>query len=52
MNYISYNLNLILQPFLFEQNVATTRATVVATVSRFFNQLVGLNGLYDFAVVW
>jgi hypothetical protein len=51
MNYISYNLNQLLQPFLFEQNVATTRSTVAATVSRFFNQLVGLNGLYDYAVV-
>ncbi len=51
MNYISYNLDQILQPFLFEPNVATTRATVLATVSRFFNQLVGLNGLYDFAVI-
>ena len=51
MNYISYNLNQILQPFLFEQNVTTTRSTVLSTVSRFFNSLVGLNGLYDYAVV-
>ncbi len=51
MNYISYNLDVILKPFLFEPNVSTTRATVTATVSRFFNQLVGLNGIYDFAVV-
>ena len=51
INYIAYHLENLLKPFLFEQNVATTRATVAATVSLFFNRLVGLNGLYDFAVV-
>jgi phage tail sheath protein FI len=51
MNYISYNLDIILKPFLFEPNISTTRATAKATVERFFNSLVGLNGLYDFVVV-
>ena len=51
INYISYHLENLLKPFLFEQNVATTRATVAATCSLFFNRLVGLQGLYDFGVV-
>jgi hypothetical protein len=51
INYIAYNLDVILKPFLFEPNVATTRATARATTERFFNALVGLNGVYDFAVV-
>jgi hypothetical protein len=51
MNYIAYNLDNILKPFLFEPNTATTRATVTVTVQKFFTQLVSLNGLYDYAVV-
>jgi phage tail sheath protein FI len=50
-NYIAYNLDNLLKPFLFEQNVASTRATAAATCERFFNRLVGLNGLYDYAVI-
>ena len=51
INYIAYNLDLIMKPFLFEPNVTATRATVAATATRFFNSLVLRNGLYDFAVV-
>jgi Phage tail sheath C-terminal domain len=49
--YIAYHLDLILKPFLFEQNVTATRNTVKNTCDRFFSSLVQLNGLYDFAVV-
>jgi hypothetical protein len=49
--YISYHLDLILKPFLFEQNTTGTRATVKTTCVRFFSSLVQLNGLYDFVVV-
>jgi len=51
VNYVAYNLDLILKPFLFEPNTATVRATVTTTVQRFFSGLVALSGLYDFAVV-
>jgi Phage tail sheath C-terminal domain len=51
INYIAYNLDIIMKPFLFEPNVLITRATAKSTAERFFNQLVGLNGIYDFAVV-
>lgn len=51
INYIAYNLDNILKPFLFEPNVSVTRATAKSTVERFLNQLVGLNGVYDYAVV-
>ncbi len=50
-NYIAYNLDLILKPFLFEQNVTAIRATAAATCQRLFSSLVQLNGLYDYAVV-
>lgn len=50
-NYIAYHLDLILKPFLFEQNVTATRHTVKNTCDRFFSSLVQLNGVYDFAVV-
>lgn len=51
INYIAYQLDVILKPFLFEQNIANTRQAALAVVERFFNQLVGLNGLYDYSVV-
>ena len=49
--YVSYHLDLILKPFLFEQNTTATRATVKTTCVRFFSSLVQLNGVYDFVVV-
>jgi len=51
INYINYNLDIIFKPFLFEPNTTTVRKTVTATAERFFDSLVGLNGLYDYAVV-
>jgi hypothetical protein len=51
VNYIAYQLDVILKPYLFEQNVLSTRTSALNTVERFFNQLVGLNGLYDYSVV-
>jgi Phage tail sheath C-terminal domain len=51
VNYIAYNVDNILKPFIFEPNTHTTRATARIVVERFFAGLVGLNGLYDFAVV-
>jgi hypothetical protein len=51
VNYVAYNLDTILKPFLFEPNTATVRATAASTCERFFTQLISLNGLYDFAVV-
>ena len=51
MNYIAYNLDLIVKPFLFEPNTTTTRANARIIVEKFFSQLVSLNGLYDYAVV-
>jgi phage tail sheath protein FI len=51
VNYIVYQLDLILKPFLFEQNVTSTRNSVQSTCARLFSSLVQLNGLYDFAVV-
>lgn len=51
MCYIAYNLDNILKPFLFEQNVSSTRQSAAAVTESFLNSLVGLNGLYDYAVV-
>lgn len=49
--YISYNLDLITKPYLFEQNDAGTRNSASNTVSQFFNTLVGLRAISDYAVV-
>jgi hypothetical protein len=51
INYIAYHLDVILKPYLFEQNITNTRTSAKHTVERFFNGLVGLNGLYDYSVV-
>ena len=50
-NYISYTLDILMKPFLFEPNITATRLNAANTVSRFFVNLVALNALYDFAVV-
>jgi hypothetical protein len=49
--YLSYNLNNLAQPFLFEQNDSTTRANVTAVFSSYIQTLVGLRAIYDFSVV-
>jgi hypothetical protein len=50
-NYLKYNLDNIVKPFLFEQNDSQTRASAQATVSGFLNGLVGLQALSDYAVI-
>ena len=51
INYLSYNLNIIALPFLFEQNDAITRANVVNVFNGFMGTLITARALYDFAVV-
>ncbi len=50
-NYLKYNLDNLLKPFLFEQNDDQTRTSARVTVERFLNTLVGLRALDDYAVV-
>jgi len=50
-NYLKYNLDNIVKPFLFEQNDVQTRASAESTVAGFLNGLVGLQALSDYAVV-
>ena len=49
--FLSWNLNQLAQPFLFEQNDATTQANVTAAFNAYLQSLVGLRALYDFSVV-
>lgn len=51
VNYLSYNLDNILKPFLFEQNDSQTQSAVTAVVTNFLNGLVSLQGITDYAVV-
>ena len=51
VNYLSYNLDNILKPFLFEQNDSQTQSAVTAVVTGFLNGLVSLQGVQDYAVV-
>lgn len=51
VNYLSYNLNNLAQPFLFEQNDVITRTNVAAAFISYMQSLVGLRALYDFSVV-
>jgi phage tail sheath protein FI len=51
INYLSYNLNTLAQPFLFEPNDQQTRQSVTNTFNSFMGNLVGLRALYDYAVV-
>ena len=50
INYIRYNLNILVQPFLFEPNDAETRDSVTVTCNRFLGELLGKRALYDFGV--
>lgn len=50
-NYLKYNLDNLVKPFLFEQNDIQTRDSARVTVERFLNGLVGLSALEDYAVV-
>jgi hypothetical protein len=50
-NYLKYNLDNIVKPFLFEQNDEQTRSSAQATVESFLNGLVGLRALEDYVVL-
>lgn len=50
VNYLRTSLDLLVKPFLFEQNDVQTRDSVRMSVDRFLNGLVGLRGLEDYAV--
>ncbi len=50
-NYLRYQLNNLVQPFLFEPNDTTTRKSVLDACNRFLSELITLRGLYDFLVV-
>jgi len=50
INYIRYNLDNAVQPFLFEPNDTETRDSAKITVDRFLGDLVGKRGLFDYAV--
>jgi hypothetical protein len=50
-NYVRYQLNNLVQPFLFEPNDTATRKAVLNACNSFFSELVTLRGLYDFLVV-
>lgn len=50
-NYLKYNLDNLMKPFLFEQNDQQTRDSAKLTVQRFLAGLVTLRALEDFAVL-
>lgn len=50
-NYLKYNLDIIVKPFLFQQNDQQTRDSAKLTVERFLSGLVTLRALEDFAVL-
>ena len=51
VNYLKYQLDNVAKAFLFEPNDKQTRDAVLTTFNGFFNNLVGLRAIYDFAVV-
>ena len=50
-NYLRYQMNQLVQPFLFEPNDSTTRNAVLAAFNSFLSELITLRGLYDYIVV-
>lgn len=50
-NYLKYNLDNVMKPFLFEQNDQQTRDAAKLTVERVLTNLVGLRALDDYAVI-
>jgi len=50
VNYIKYNIDNIVKPYLFEQNDSITQTAAKNTVESFFNNLVQLRALGDYAV--
>jgi len=51
INYLSYYLDNLAKPFLFELNDAQTRSQVVTVFNSFMGSLLSLRALYDFSVV-
>jgi hypothetical protein len=50
-NYLKYNLDIVLKPFLFEPNDQQTRDSARLTVERLLNGLVGLRAITDYFVL-
>lgn len=50
-NYLKYNLDNLMKPFLFEQNDQQTRDSARLTVERFLSGLITLRALEDYAVL-
>jgi hypothetical protein len=50
INYIRFNLDEAMQPFLFEPNDAETRDSVTVTVDRVLGDLLGKRALFDYGV--
>jgi phage tail sheath protein FI len=50
-NYLKYNLDVLLKPYLFEQNDSHTQSSAKTTVERFLQGLVALRALNDFVVI-
>lgn len=48
--YLSVNLEKLGYPFLFETNTETLRASVETTFTKYLNNIVRLDGIYDFIV--
>ena len=51
INYVRYQLNIIVRPFVFEPNDVFTRNQVAAIVSTLMSDLMSKRGIYDFSVV-
>jgi len=49
-NYLKYQLDIIVKPFLFEQNDSITQAAAAKLVSNFLNGLINLRAISDYAV--
>jgi phage tail sheath protein FI len=51
INYISYRLEVIVQPYFFQPNDVKTRGSVKTNIDSFLGELVSLRGVTDFLVV-
>jgi phage tail sheath protein FI len=51
VNYLKYNIDNLVKPFIFQPNDSQTRAGAALAVTRFLAGLVGLRALEDFAVL-
>jgi len=50
INFLRFQLEELMKPFLFEPNDAETRLSVTITVERFLSELLGKRALFDFGV--